>query len=52
MEMFEIRDMGHMKFFLGVRIIRDWKKGTVSMVQDSYMEKLVKEYGIDISVYE
>lgn len=49
MEMFEIRDLGPIKFFLGVRIIRDWKKGTVSMVQDSYMKKLVKEYGIDIT---
>lgn len=47
MEMFEIRNLDAMKFFLEVRIIRDREQGTVSMVQDTYMEKLVKEYDID-----
>lgn len=45
--MFEIRDLGPMKFFLGVRVTKG--NGTVSLVQDSYMEKLAKDYEVDVS---
>jgi hypothetical protein len=45
-EMFEIRDMGALTYFLGVRIIQDNEKGTVHLVQDAYMDKLAKEYEV------
>ena len=45
MKMFEIRNLDSMKFFLEVRIIR--KKGTVSLMQNIYIEKLMKKYEID-----
>ena len=46
--MFEIRDPGPMKFFLGVRVIRNFQQETVSSVQDTYREKLIKDYDLDI----
>ena len=45
MKTFEIRDMSAMKFFLEVRIIR--KKRIVSMIQNTYMKKLIRKYDID-----
>ena len=41
---FEIKDLGRLKFFLGVRILKN--KNTISLIQNSYMEKLAKEYNI------
>lgn len=43
---FEIRDMGQLTYFLGVRVIRNVDAGIISLVQDAYMDKLTKEYGI------
>ena len=42
--MFEIRDLGPMKFFLGVSVIRNFQQETVFLVQDTYREKLIKDY--------
>jgi hypothetical protein len=44
---FEMRDMGPVKFFLGVRVIQDLRAGTVNLVQDTYIDKLVKDYKIN-----
>ena len=38
--------MGQLTYFLGVRIIRNVDGGTIALVQDAYMDKLAKEYGI------
>jgi hypothetical protein len=45
---FELRDMGELDFFLGVRVIRE-SDGSISLCQDSYMDKLAIEYQIDVS---
>ena len=44
---YEIKDLSEMAWFLGVRIIRE--KGTISLVQDSYIDKIIKTYGIEAS---
>ena len=44
---FELRDMGQLSFFLGVRIVRN--AGDIYLCQDSYMDKLAIEYEIDTS---
>lgn len=49
MKMFEIRDLSFIKFFFGIRIIRNHQKKIFSLVQNTYMKKLMKEYEIDIS---
>ncbi len=43
--MFEMRDMGPIKFFLGVRVIQT--TGSIYLVQDTYIDKLVKDYKIN-----
>jgi hypothetical protein len=42
--MFEMRDMESVKFFLGVRVIQI---GSIYLVQDTYIDKLVKDYKIN-----
>lgn len=47
---FEIRDLGEIEFFLGIRIIQNIEAGAVNLMQDSYMDKLMKDY--DFNPYE
>ena len=39
-----------MKFFLKIRIIRNFDQNTVAIVQNAYMKKLIKKYDIDVVV--
>ena len=48
-EFFAFHDKGSIKFFLGVRVIQNLNAGIVSLVQDSYIIKIIKEYNIDVS---
>ena len=47
---FEIRNFEKMKFFLKIRIIRNFDQSTVAIVQNAYMKKLIKKYNIDIVI--
>jgi hypothetical protein len=42
-----MRDMRQVKFFLEVRTIQNQSVETISLVQDIYIDKLVKDYKID-----
>ncbi|RFU31063.1 hypothetical protein B7463_g5291, partial [Scytalidium lignicola] len=44
-DLFEMIDMGPASWFLGVRIIRDWEKHTISLVQDGYVKKILDRFG-------
>ena len=44
--MFEIKNMGILIYFLGVRMIRDVNAKIINLVQDVYIDKLIKEYQI------
>jgi hypothetical protein len=44
---FEMRDLGTLKFFLGVRVIQ--QSEMMYLVQDVYAEKLIKKYEISIN---
>jgi hypothetical protein len=46
-KMFEIRDMSALTYFLGMRIIQDNETGTIHLIQDAYMDKLIKKYEVD-----
>jgi ketosteroid isomerase-like protein len=46
-DIFEMRDLDTLKFFLEMRIIQ--KPEVVYLVQDVYAEKLVKKYEISIN---
>ena len=41
MARFEVRLIGTPRWFLGMRIIRDMAKGTLSICQDTYIDKLI-----------
>ena len=43
-EVYTIRDLGELKWFLGLRIIRDRNIRKMWLVQDSYIEKKAKEF--------
>jgi hypothetical protein len=45
MKRWESRDLGQAKEYLGMRIIRDRKKRTISLDQTRYAEKVVKRFG-------
>jgi Reverse transcriptase (RNA-dependent DNA polymerase) len=46
MQEFELRDLGKISWFLGIRVIRDRKK-KLWLCQDSYIEKIAKRYHLD-----
>jgi hypothetical protein len=48
-EIFEMRDMKSMKFFLDVRVIHDLNVETIYSMQDIYIDKLIKNYQININ---
>jgi hypothetical protein len=48
-DIFEMRNLDILKFFLDVRIIQDREAEIVYLVQDAYAEKLIKEYEISIN---
>jgi reverse transcriptase-like protein len=47
MKRFEIEDLGPAKYFVGVRITRDRKAGTISLCQDAYIKKVLKRYNME-----
>lgn len=46
MEIFEARDLGEAKFFLGMEIERDRINGTIKLSQQKYTEELLEKYGM------
>jgi hypothetical protein len=47
MKIFDIEDLGLAKYFVEVRITRDRKKGTITLCQDAYINKVLKRYSIE-----
>ena len=45
---FETRDMGEVKWFLGMRIIRNWEESAIYLCQDSYIEKIAKRFNYNL----
>lgn len=50
MEKFEFKDMGDLKWFLGIRVIRDRDDRKLWLCQDSYLENLAKKFDLTGSV--
>ncbi|KAL5715795.1 hypothetical protein ACHQM5_017567 [Ranunculus cassubicifolius] len=44
---FEMKDLGSAKKILGMEICRDRKKGTLSLSQKQYLEKVIVRYGME-----
>lgn len=43
----QIKDLGEAKNCLGMRIERDWTKGTLRLHQEEYANSVLKEFGMD-----
>jgi len=48
---YELKDLGELKWYLGIRIIRDRARGKLWMCQDSYLEKIVHRYHLEFRKY-
>jgi hypothetical protein len=48
MATYEMRDMGELKWFLGIRITRDRLQRRIWLSQDSYIRKICNQYGITL----
>ena len=46
MQRFEMEDLGPAKYFVGVRITRNRKEGTIALYQDAYIRKILERYGM------
>ena len=47
---FKIKNFEKMKFFLKIKIIRNFDQNTVAIMQNAYMKKLIKKYNIDVVI--
>jgi hypothetical protein len=46
-KIFDIKDLGLAKYFVGVQITRDRKEDTITLCQDAYINKVLKRYSIE-----
>ena len=44
---FSAKDLGELKWFLGLQIERDWNKGTIQIDQNNYIEQILGKFGYD-----
>ena len=45
---FEIKNLEKMKFFLKIKIIRNFDQSIIAIMQNAYIKKLIKKYNIDV----
>lgn len=45
-EAYSVRCLGELKWFLGVRIVRDWTAGAIWLVQDSFIDKVSAKFDL------
>lgn len=43
---YEVKDQGEAQWFLGMRILRDREKRTITLVHNSYIEKVAHKFGL------
>jgi hypothetical protein len=44
---YDLRKLGELKWFLGIQVLRDWTAGTIWLIQDSFIEKVVNKFDLD-----
>ena len=44
-QQFKVKDMGELNYFLGVKIVQNYKTGSVWIGQDAYTENILKLFG-------
>jgi hypothetical protein len=46
---YEIRSLGELRWFLGIRVLRDKEKRRIYLIQDSFIDKVTSKFEINIS---
>ena len=46
-EQYELKDLGELSWFLGIRTIRDCSQRKLSLCQDSYVDKIIKKFHLE-----
>ena len=44
---FEVKDMGELHYFLGMKTVQDHKKGQIWISQPAYTESVLQKYGME-----
>ena len=44
---FDVKDLGRLEWYLGIRYEQDLEKGTIMMIQDNFISNLTENYGLD-----
>jgi hypothetical protein len=44
---YDLRKLGELKWFLGIRVLRDWTAGTIWLIQNSFIEEVVNKFDLD-----
>jgi hypothetical protein len=42
----QMKDLGPCQYFVGVQIVRNRNERTISLVQDAYVDKVLKPFGL------
>ena len=46
-EKYEMRDLGELRWFLNIRVVRDRQQRKLWLSQDSYVDKIVKRFNLE-----
>ena len=46
-QQFQVKDMGELHYFLGVKVVQDQKAGSVWIGQQSYTENILRKFGME-----
>lgn len=45
--MYDLRKLRELKWFLGIRVLRDLAAGSIWLIQDSFIDKVVNKFDLD-----
>ena len=48
---FKMRSLGDLKWFLGIRVVRDRSARKLWLCQDSYIKKIATKFNLDVNSY-
>ena len=51
MDKYEIQDQGPVQWFLGVRVVRNREAQTVTLLHDTYIDRITKKFGLEDGTY-
>jgi NADH:ubiquinone oxidoreductase subunit C len=44
---YDLRKLRELKWFLRIRVLRDWTAGTIWLIRDSFIKKVVNKFNLD-----